>query len=524
LSNPPTGPGSGKKDAALIIGVEEYSFVEKVIGARRNADDWQAYLTATLRVPPGKVILLRDRNATAERIRKSATSIASEVAPGGTLWVIFIGHGAPSPDGKDGLLVGADAQAMIESFYARSLPIRELVGLLTKGKQARTVVIVDACFSGRASSGRTLVTGLQPLVVMRMAPFGHDQRIILMSAARSDQFAGALPRAEDPRPAFSYLVLGALRGWAADEKGRVRAGSVVDFARRALRLARDRTQTPELVTGSPAAILSIGTESAPDLGRIDREGMRPERRLHSPGRPSQIKAGIEWVTIPGGSFMMGAEESESAKPAHSVTVPTFNLAKTLVTVEQYKACVTDLACEPPLKGANCNWDIPDRDRHPINCIDWPRAKDFATWVGGRLPSEAEWEFASRGAGKDWRYPWGDEAASCQRGVLNEGGKGCGRDSTWPVCSKPLGNTAQGLCDMAGNLQEWVQDWYSRSYEGAPNDGRARETPPADQHKSSRVSRGSSWKTPPSQVCAVCRSSNRDYWYDDVGVRPAKTIR
>ena len=198
-----------------------------------------------------------------------------------------------------------------------------------------------------------------------------------------------------------------------------------------------------------------------------------------PGRAAAGKAGIQWVRIPGGSFTMGSGKGDEG-PAHTVTIKAFHMAKTLVTNKQYQACVRAGACTAPedegegFKG----------DDQPVVGVDWSQAKAFSKWAGGRLPSEAEWEYAARGAGKDWKYPWGDEDASCERAVI----AGCGSSATAPVCSKPAGNTRQGLCDMAGNAWEWVQDWYHGSYLGAPTDGGAWKNPAG----SGRVNRGGSW--------------------------------
>ncbi|MBP8970659.1 formylglycine-generating enzyme family protein, partial [Myxococcota bacterium] len=217
-----------------------------------------------------------------------------------------------------------------------------------------------------------------------------------------------------------------------------------------------------------------------------------------------IPTGIEWVRITGGNFDMGSNDGDSKeKPIHRVTVPTFEMSKTQVTVDQYIACVEAEACTDPNTEDNCNWIKSDRGSHPVNCVDWDQAQDFARWVGGRLPSEAEWEYAARSGGRDWKYPWGDEDATCERAVIREGGYGCGRDSTWPVCSKPSGNTTHGLCDMAGNVWEWVQDWYHSSYSGAPTDGSAWESPTG----SGRVHRGGSWYGSAESVRAANRSTN-----------------
>ena len=122
----------------------------------------------------------------------------------------------------------------------------------------------------------------------------------------------------------------------------------------------------------------------------------------------------------------------------------------------------------------------------MNYIDWQQAVDFCMWAGGRLPSEAEWEYAARSGGQHIIYPWGDEDATCAYAVMYEGGHGCGTDRTMVVCSKTDGNTLQGLCDIAGNVNEWVRDTWHDTYDGAPGDGSAWEDGGTD-----RVARGGS---------------------------------
>ncbi len=229
-------------------------------------------------------------------------------------------------------------------------------------------------------------------------------------------------------------------------------------------------------------------------------------------------AGVEWVRIPGGSFRMGSNEQSDEKPVHEVRVKTFELAKSEVTVGQYGACVKAGKCTAPDTGEYCNWGKSGREQHPVNCVDWNQARAFSVWVGGRLPTEAEWEYAARSGGKARKYPWGNEKATCARAVMNDGGRGCGRRSTWPVCSKPKGNSAQSVCDLAGNVWEWVEDVYAESYAGAPTDGSARTG-----GWSYRVFRGGCWYNTAGVLRAAFRRWNpaglRNYF---LGFRPARS--
>jgi formylglycine-generating enzyme required for sulfatase activity len=191
------------------------------------------------------------------------------------------------------------------------------------------------------------------------------------------------------------------------------------------------------------------------------------RRAGVPAMPLAVatggKAGVEWVRIPGGTFRMGSKKgSKDERPPHSVALKAFEIARTETTVMQFRACVAAGACEPTQKGKYCSYHRNDSELHPANCVDWSRAKAFCVWVGGRLPTEAEWEYAARSGGKDKLYPWGGDKATCKKAVMDQYREGCWKERTWPVCSK-TGTTEQGLCDMAGNSWEWVADWYDEGY-------------------------------------------------------------
>jgi len=192
----------------------------------------------------------------------------------------------------------------------------------------------------------------------------------------------------------------------------------------------------------------------------------------SAGVPTQP---VEWITINGGTFTMGTDSGGDAKPIHEVAIKTFAMSKTDVTVEQYAECVIKGGCTEPATDYYCNWGKAGRQLHPVNCVNWNQAKQYAKFKGARLPSESEWEYAATSGGRNHKYPWGNDDPNCDKAVMyGPGGYACGADGTMPVCSKPAGNTAQGLCDMAGNVWQWVQDRYQNSYAGAPVDGSAFE--------------------------------------------------
>ncbi len=308
LSSPPKMQLTGENDVAIIIAIEEYVFLPHVPGARQNAEEWRNFFKSGLGIK--SIYSLTDREATHEAMLRIATEAAAEVKEGARLWFVFIGHGAPILNGKDGGLVAIDAQQTVESIQNRSLAQNKLLATLQNGNQSSTVVVLDSCFSGRSHDGQSLLPGMQPVLPVNSKPLINASTVIL-SAAKSDQFAGPLPGTT--RPAFSYLLLGALRGWAADENGVVTAQKALDYTHQQLRRVPDRQQTPH-ITGQNNVILTQGTtESEPvftpisqsPTASIPQPSESPTPQTASPAQqtpppipePPKPRAPIQRITI-----------------------------------------------------------------------------------------------------------------------------------------------------------------------------------------------------------------------------------
>ena len=230
-----------------------------------------------------------------------------------------------------------------------------------------------------------------------------------------------------------------------------------------------------------------------------------------------------WITVEGGRFEMGNSRLPAADPVHEVEVPEFEMKRTEVTVSEYTECVNTGVCSPPdTTLGNCNWGLAGYENHPVNCVVWQQAWTYCNWLGARLPSESEWEYAARSEGSPSEYPWGMDTPSCLYAIMTDdsGVEGCGTKRTWPVCSRPNGNTGQGLCDMGGNVVEWVQDHFHVDYNGRPpTDGSAWE----DVGIAYRVLRGAAYNTFEDHYLNVASRGNsaESTTQDNIGFRCAR---
>jgi len=186
----------------------------------------------------------------------------------------------------------------------------------------------------------------------------------------------------------------------------------------------------------------------------------------------------DMVVIPAGSFMMGSHEGpEDERPAHEVTLPSYSIDRFPVTNAQYAEFLNTHGA-PPAAGLY-DFDDPDSrihrrgsrfeadagyENHPVVEVPWSGAVAYCKWRGKRLPTEAEWEKAARGADAR-RYPWGSELPDRRR--AHHSAKW---NETAPVDASPAGASPYGVREMAGNAWQWVSSAY-RPYPYRADDGR-----------------------------------------------------
>ncbi len=237
--------------------------------------------------------------------------------------------------------------------------------------------------------------------------------------------------------------------------------------------------------------------------------------------------------VRGGTFSMGAqardpeapgydpEAADDEGPVHEVKLSAFYIDQNEVPVRAYRNCVEARVCdadEVSSEGGYLNFGNGERDLHPLNGVTWEGARQLCEWLGGRLPSEAEWESAARGS-DGWRFSWGDDLPTCEPSSETPLPESCPTDGTTNVGAS-MQRSPAGAMGMCGSVWEWVADWYAPDYYAASP--RSDPRGPADGAR--RAQRGGSWDSEgPLDLRAARRAGlPPDSRLADLGFRCART--
>jgi eukaryotic-like serine/threonine-protein kinase len=287
-------------------------------------------------------------------------------------------------------------------------------------------------------------------------------------------------------------------------------GALFSFSLININAADSRESQAAATATTESALIVALTQKAPTPTPLPRPTALP---TPTP-QPLLTETGSRMLYVPGGSFRMGFEEGgRDERPLRMVQVDPFYIDETEVTVGQYAKCVEAGGCRAPRASSENYYDNPEYVDYPVIFVNWYDAEAFCEWRGARLPSEAEWEKA---AGYDpvetikYRLPWGDTFDGNRLNFCDANCTHSKRDPNYndgyryaaPVGSYPDGRSPIGAYDMAGNVVEWVGDWYDFSYYRNATDNNPRGPDTGDF----RVIRGGSWLGSAEEVTTTIRRS------------------
>jgi formylglycine-generating enzyme required for sulfatase activity len=513
LAEPPLGRRDGRRDAALIIAIEDPALGGRP-GAFAVASGWWRYLVETRGLRKTRVTLLRDEHASAAAIDRAIERLEERAGTGSVLWLVFIGSAISPASSGDGALLAGDGER---------LPFAEVRRALSAGFHESAFMLVDACAdapppgfvagvpatadpdapqhfraveppktrtyylrrsSGSSSGLAAAAAGVHERVESDLRRVsGTPRNVFIVSSGVGERCGSTL--AGRPWPALAYASLGALQGWAdVDEDGQVAAAELAVYAQSVLAgLDEDASADDASLPRVEAAGANLALAELTEVRSRARAApaLEPAALSQTTTALEQAEELIElevedMVAVPAGRFTMGCQrrrdESCEAdeRPARKIELGGFFIDRHELRWREYRACIEAGVC-PPLHLDSCwTWDgeafvrgaeLPAElfsDEHPVMCVNWVEAQIYCEAVGKRLPTEAEWERAARGT-DGRRYPWGDEAPSCNRAVRH----GCS-DFSLAVGGRPAGASPVGALDMAGNVAEWVHDWWAeRTY-------------------------------------------------------------
>ncbi len=411
-----------------------------------------------------------------------------------------------------------------------------IAAVRTKG--VNRVFQVDAAINP-GNSGGAVFNRLGEAIGILTTKFSHPSGIVPEGMAFAVPISYATPLLANI-PDFDFASMGKASRKAKGETGE---GEIVrELARTSVRIETVRVTEPattQTSSGQPAAGQSKAEARRAPVPRLPISPVqeRVPGGSDSPGEIAKVNELLAttqkeelqklvqrgvlppegMVLIPAGEFLMGAEDGlPDVRPMRRVHLSSYWIDRYEVTNAQYRRCVEAGICSPPKDRQE--FDDPQRTNHPVTNVIWTQARIYCQWLGRRMPTEAEWEKAARGA-DGRRYPWGNGEEAIKT-WLKERDLRSGNNGTAPVGSVPEAASPYGVVDLVGNVWEWVKDWYAEDfYMMAPS-----HDPQGPPRGSFRVLRGGDWSQGLLELRATYRGwDEMTYWGPTLGFRCADDV-
>jgi formylglycine-generating enzyme required for sulfatase activity len=415
---------------ALIIGNGAYQFLPPASASSANAD-----LIAQVLSEVGFKPEVR-RDLTQADMRSAIEQFMATLQPGDFVFVYFSGYGLQDGDVNYLLPVSYNAKDTLPPSQ-KSYSVSRLLTMLEGRKAGTRMVILDA---SRPSTD--LPEGLYPLT--------PANRTLIASSTMPNQTA-ADPPTGIPN-VFAKALAEAIKAPGSSPQ-RVLASTQAEVSK-----VTDYKQSPFFV---PAPV-----EPFYFVDPLPEKVIEVPKPVETGDRRENPKDGLNYVWIPAGSFKMGCVSGDKAcqkeeLPQHDVKITHgFWMTSTEVTFLAYQKFAERTGHSPPQK-TKVN-DNGRRTDVPVTDIGWSDAADYCKWADGRLPTEAEWEYAARGGKPNQKYPWGDEFDATAANSFKSQSE---RKKFYELVPVTYFGSANGynLYDMAGNAAEWVADFYDLAY-------------------------------------------------------------
>ena len=461
----------------FAVGVSKYRQADLALRyAAADARDIDAFYASPAggSVPAAQRVLLTDEQATRTEVLDRLHKLVKNTAEDDMLVVFLALHGVPD----EGELYFAMNDTDAGKLRPTGISQRELESELGLARAKRVLVVADACHAGAIGfAGVKGARGVQVNetneLIAKIASTGKGTAIL--SAASANEASQEDARFGGGHGAFTAALLEGLRGLAdKDRDGFVTIREAYQYTSDRVALMTNGEQHPVL-NGNfrnemPIAKVSLDARAAdrvakplecppgtslvaggcaPVVVKTCPPGLAFEEGKGCVPRVVDAAGGAlsGMVPIPAGTFSVGSSTGDAGgNSAHEVKVAAFYMDRTQVTVDAYAVCVRSSGCTAPNMGPGCNWGQSGRGNHPINCVDWEQAKTYCGWMGNRLPTAKEWEYAAYGT--EGRTQSADRDEPTQAPCSNQ-------DGTCEVGSSKAAASPFGVLDTTGNVFEWT---------------------------------------------------------------------